>query len=83
MQSITLISKSKRENTRIVAIAYAVQVLIFFSVIGMFSFAVSLPVVQKFQGLGLLSGLDFAGLVSFSCFHSFLRMLEITSTSEY
>jgi hypothetical protein len=64
--------------------AYVVQVLIFFSVIGMFSFAISLPTVRKFEGLGLVSGLDFSGVVSFSCIHSFSQKGRSNmSTSEH
>ena len=60
-----MISKSKRENTRIVARTYVVQFLILSAVIGIFGWTLSLPGVQKLQGLGLVNGIGNVGFVSF------------------
>ena len=73
VQSIHLISHSKRENTRIVARTYVVQFLILSAVIGIFGWTLSLPGVQKLQGLGLVNGIGNVGFVRFPLIASSLQ----------
>jgi hypothetical protein len=62
-QSIRLIAKSKREDTRNVARSYLVQVFILAGIISVFVWAMQLPGVQRVNGLGLSGGFDYVGLV--------------------
>lgn len=63
VQGIKLIAQSKREKTTVVARAYIVQFMILSGLIAVYGWALSLPGVQRINGLGLTGGIDYKGLV--------------------
>ena len=63
VQGIKLIAQSKREKTTVVARAYIVQFMILSGLIAVYGWTLSLPGVQRINGLGLTGGIDYKGLV--------------------
>ena len=82
-QSIRLIAKSKREDTRNVARSYLVQVFILAGIISVFVWAMQLPGVQRVNGLGLSGGFDYVGLVRCPYhIYYFSKVFQITHCSQ-